>query len=362
MKRYVGTQGRYHYQVEWNLTEDGTFSAGFSEINKVTGESESYSHDFDTLAKTFPNSDFVLDFCFIAKVFNNNDLQAGSPKQEKFLKDVVAQEYEALKVEHKIKWEAYTENKKVAEKNLLKRLRKIARLPGDDPRAMKKVIAWFKTNAALGKATAVIPTVVIGHPYTSHMTTISLSKNLVKNLIAKCPELGIYYDYKITRLKDEGLYRDATYKIDGIAYAYGSKWLKLDISEQVRNTINSWEEVRVPTTKLEEACVQINFSYKTLPSDKDGRHNYDCVLNGEHFEYHKGSALKEPPTVIEIYPAILDDAYIGSDGFECALDYCLDELGYEDAREAIKVAKACVDAYEKCIRAGIWNETLLGER
>ncbi len=168
-----------------------------------------------------------------------------------------------------------------------------------------------------------------------------------------------WYDFVVQRLKDLGRYRDPDHIVDGKAYRYGTKWMMIEIPDDVKELIRSWKEVPfTEKTKIELFCENLTYSCKRVGSSKH-QIKYKVTINGETFKYSHGKSLDQPPIVTAVVPCILKDAYIGKDGFNIAIDE-LEDLGYEGTA-LVKVARACVKSYKEVVRGGFWDENLAGE-
>jgi len=189
-----------------------------------------------------------------------------------------------------------------------------------------------------------------GSAFGRGLLVVSITGKQAKILRSGLQKAPDYSDFVTKELEKVGRLRDPDYMVDGVAYKYGSKWLKEEIPADVIDIINSWEEVKSEESLISKLAKKYIKSYTEVEPGK-----IKVTLKSEAtFDFSFGSAVTPTPEMM--LDALLQDAEYGKDGFEAALEECLG-MGFE-GKAAIKVAKALVKQYEKAVKCGVWDEYL----
>ena len=360
MKRkrtYVGTDEGRRCFLEWEL-KDGKFASSAEIWNKAGTDCESCGQMQGELLKLFPGNDQLKEMVGISDKYHLNDRNPGSPRQTKLVDEVIGPEYEMLSAKHC----RIGTDKKTIKQTLLRRLKKIkynANL--SEYRMFEELMDLLPKFVAAKSRVSVMSTPKGMMPYRpsgQHYLLLSIAKKDIETLLSGF-EMPDRYTYICRRLKDIGRYRDPDYLVKGKAYKYGSAWLRLDIPDDTIKKIEAWKEIQPPDelTPIQDFCQWIPH---TIKSDGRGKEDdwefnkWKLTVKDVVFYYRTGMGITETPTIESIMTALLSDGLIGSVGLDGAIDSCVGDLGY-DASTAVKVARACVETYEKLEGLGIWD-------
>jgi len=361
MKTYIGNKDGENCYIEWKL-KDGKFSAsGYYE------DTAGYDHTqggqiLDTIVADFHESTQAQRIHKVWKDWHLNDMVAGSPRQMELLQDVIRPEYEELKARVQEQYNSYDKALKdlihQCEKKKFNSHHRATAIAGN-------IIEDIKTRDFDGNKRGMLSYTLMeqqqvkrgfSSPSSGGYRSVSLRYDnafILKQGTAKLPD---HYAYIKSRLQDLGRLHDPDYIVEGKAYQYGTKWLTVDLPEDVVEEINSWEEVPFTGKTLLEGVIEennCNLQHRCFDSDR-GQNHFVLEINNVCFDFWAGTGIEvDSVTPEQVLGCVLEDARSGCDGFDMALDYCYD-MGYEN-READKVAQLLVDQFEKVVEAGLWT-------
>jgi len=359
MKSYLGKNSEgLNCFIEWKL-DKGKFSASGFCMNRAGTDHEQGGQMLDELLEYFPEHEQMFMIHRVWKKYHLNDMKAGSPKQEELIDNLIGPAYE------KRKGEVREHNSTIYDaERQLKRI--IADKCKTDDREKidynyKKILSLVKgMNLKDNKLTwfVLVPywkvdRLATGVDYSDNKLTIS--NKLLNTVRMKTHDTPSHYDFVCSELEKLGRLRDPDYLVDGVAYKYGSKWPKEELPPEVIEEIQSWVEVPFTEKTIIQQLVEkcgAKLEYVRPDKEVSGRSHYKLKIGKYSFPYFCGPS---GATAEDALGCVLRDAYVGKDGYELAQDYLIDELGYEDLKEVRRVAKACVDTYQKLVYVGLWD-------
>jgi hypothetical protein len=364
MKSYVGTHEGQRCFVEWELTKDGKFSASGEVWNKSGTDINSGGQNIDELVRLFPGNSFLKELAKIHSKYHLNDMISGSPKQMEIIRSTIEPEFEKVK-------QAYSDamhNKYAVKAAVLKRLDKIKYNIHLEGRYMLEelinvvlpvLIKKRKDMRVMSTPQGMVPYAMNSQAYRTTRITHKEAEILLYE--GSVPE---YYTFVVGALKDIGRHRDPDFLIEGKAYKYGTRWLKEELPEEVKTKIKSWKEVPAPEelTPIQKLCEGVDFAVKLVGVRNKDDWEYRLWkfdISGEEFIYKTGMGIEGEPTLEDILPALLSDARLGSLGLEYALDEAAG-FGYE-GKDALDMADACIETYQKLKAIGLYDEKIAME-
>jgi len=343
MKKLVSENPRIYLEWELKETEKGhVFSGSGSVYNEAGTDIERGGQCVDAIAEMLPHNDFVQEFHYMWDLYHLNDMHAGTPDQEKYIRENIKPKYEALK-EEAIKVE---EDRQKAKENLQTLLQRELGLPG------RRFEVWldYLTKLDLGKVKRLLfsrehpdkPAISALGFVISKSTVLKLQQPEVEVLgwyqfcVYELVKAHLIYDYKYTSKgklfsKDE-LY---CYKNNKDPYRYGTRWLFRPIPEDDLKIIKSWTAepmVQPQKTEFEKMVDSYTFSCKFVKSD-DFANIYEVSFNDQTFKWQQGFGIKGEPDKYHVMECLIRDA-------QSADIDTLIELGYSYS-EAKIIAKEC---------------------
>lgn len=372
MRRYVGTTDeREQVFCVWEF-KDGVLKSSVDYYNKSGSDILMCGDFYDQLLEDFQDDKFVKEFCEVCKEWSGNDLSPGTPRQMDAVNTIIRPEYEKLEEGRKSMSEEFWHQVELLKKRLKTEIHsaRVDKVVIDIMEYLKETTINESKNPL---SSIVIPQRVVskvrgvGRWTLRRTTAIFLQKGAViehGRLDCKYDTTTDYYSYTVSRLKDLGVYRDPDYMVDGKAYVYGSQWLTSEIPADIAEKILKWEpKPEAPKTRLQKYCEKFHITPvrkgKTEHADV-----FDVTVTtsqgSEVFEYTLGFAHEGKISKEDFASCLLRDAMLGCRGFHDAV-LELEEMGYESVSEAVRIAEACLETYDKLCGLGLWDEELAEE-
>ncbi len=377
-KSYIGTtpDGERVFAT-WELTKDNNFSASGEYHNPAGTDFSSGGQIIDQIAADFPDNEQIQQIHTIHARYHLNDMKAGSPAQEKAIREIIEPKYQE-EVEYVRHW---NNNYYATVSGVKKRLEKSRYNVHQSidylfDQLVERIRTLYSSKPVpdsgrlffIGSKGVELVSMGLNERRIS-VRLLDIDMERLKKGPLNTPD---HFGFVVEHLKHIGLHRDASYLYKGKAYKYGTTWLTEELPQEVIEEINSWEEIPAPDdmTPIEAFASTLNIDIvhkgvvpapEAWGTDQNVNH-YGVEINNNgfspsNFDYYTGLGHTKEPAETDILSALLRDALTGSNGLDNAVTE-LGDMGYDSPSQCLAVAKICVHQYDKLKTCGVWNREL----